>query len=408
MSIKNITQDKSAQAAVSGARDARGLPLFTRPVETIEEPVKEPAKVETTHPPKKQSDIEKWIAENIHDGGQLMDEEPPLVDPILQDIFDMGDLFTIIAPSKCRKSFCALQLGICIASGHPFIGIPVAGRRRVLLVQFEVKHAHYHRRLKLVSRGMAPDRYREEVPEIGKNLKIFSARGKGFSMELIQEVIVHENIEVVIFDPLYKMMDGAENGAEDMKPIMEAFDRLCHETGAAVGYVHHDAKGNPGMRSTRDRGSGSGVIGRAYDACFTLTEHEEDGHVVFETLLRSYAPRKPFTALWEYGAFHPSTRPPITKKNTSPTANPTTAQADEDFFPIVIEAIEEHGPLNSGALDQKLRELAGVTKEKATQVRLAAIRDKVILKKNDFEKGKVHFLPNEGKKSTGKKEGEKS
>jgi RecA-family ATPase len=38
---------------------------------------------------------------------------------------------------------------------------------------------------------------------------------------------------VVILDPLYKLLEGDENSAQDMKPLLAGFDRLAETTGAA-------------------------------------------------------------------------------------------------------------------------------------------------------------------------------
>jgi hypothetical protein len=90
-----------------------------------------------------------------------------------------------------------------------------------------------------------------------------------------------------------------ENAAEDTKIILNAFDQLAEQTGATVCFTHHDAKGSPGDRDIRDRGAGSNVLSRDYDACITLTAHSQDPDAtVVETLLRNYRPQEPFTALW--------------------------------------------------------------------------------------------------------------
>jgi hypothetical protein len=331
----------------------------------------------------------------------LFQSEPPDRDPVIEKHFDAGALVAILAPSKCRKSFFALQLAACIASGHDFIGLKIHKPRRVLLVQFEVTGADVHRRLKMMERGF------RGKPNTEDRLLIFNARGHEFDLSRFAYVIRESRAEVVIFDPLYSMQEGGENGAEDMKPIFKSFLQICKDSGAAVAYVHHDAKGNAAARSTRDRGSGSGVIGRAYDAAFCLAEHEEENHFICETLFRSYPPREAFSMIWEDGIFQPSSRAPIAKKPASPTANPTTRHPDESFFPILQEILQEESELSSGDLDKALREQAGVTKEKAVAVRLAAIRDGILTVRKDFQKGKLHSLPVETPNPTGKKEAQK-
>ena len=81
------------------------------------------------------------------------------------------------------------------------------------------------------------------------------------------------------------------------KPILAVFDRVIRDTGAALLYVHHDAKGSAGDRNIRDRGAGSGVLARDYDCCITLTAHRNDKNAaVINTLLRNYAPQQPFVS----------------------------------------------------------------------------------------------------------------
>jgi hypothetical protein len=119
-------------------------------------------------------------------------------------------------------------------------------------------------------------------------------------LERITPAIIETNPDIIIFDPLYKLAKGVENAAEDAKIILNAFDILAEQTGAAIIYVHHDAKGSPGDRDVRDRGAGSNVLGRDYDACFTITAHAtEPGALVIDVLLRNYKPQESFVIQWE-------------------------------------------------------------------------------------------------------------
>jgi len=84
------------------------------------------------------------------------------------------------------------------------------------------------------------------------------------------------------------------NAAKDAKTIYNAFDTLAEESSAAIAYTHHDSKGAAGDRSVIDRGSGSGVLARDYDAAIVLTGHASVlDSIVVETVLRNYRPRSP-------------------------------------------------------------------------------------------------------------------
>jgi hypothetical protein len=381
MSVAFVEKDTRTLDAVATQRKAEGLtPRPQTEAEQIEEVSRESARA--------------FIAAHIINAKNLFDTEPPPRDPVVENVFDMGSLVAIIAPSKCRKSFFALQLAACIASGCDFIGQRIPKKRKVLLVQFEVQDSDVHRRLKLLQSGMG-------TPDVGERLAIFNARGHDFELSRFEWVVKELRPEVLILDPLYAMQEGGENAAEDMKPVFRQFLRIASENGCCVCYVHHDAKGNASSRSTRDRGSGSGVIGRAYDAAFLICEHEEEDHFVVETLLRSYPMKKPFAAVWQNGAFLPSSRPAIPKKPASPNANPFTTHPDSDFYPNVFAVLSASPGMKAGDLDEAVRAAAGVTRDKAAQIRLAAIRDGEIEVRNVFKSGKLHFLPGSNGKNGG-------
>jgi hypothetical protein len=139
--------------------------------------------------------------------------------------------------------------------------------------------------------------------DIKDRLYILNGRGLGLAgeagIERIKTDIQTFHPELIVFDPLYKIATGVENAAEDMKAIMACFDMLAEETGAAVAYVHHDPKGSPGDRNIQDRGAGSNVLGRDYDAAITITQHAtEKEAIVIEILQRNYPPIKLFSVAW--------------------------------------------------------------------------------------------------------------
>ena len=203
-------------------------------------------------------------------------------------------------PSSANP-FLSRKLAHCAGDRKRLSRWWIAKPRRVLYVQFEIREHHCHRRIRNLARamGITPE-------DLGGRLMVISGRGLGLAgadgLERIVQAAGDFMPEVIVLDPLYKLAQGVENAAEDFKVILAAFDQIAEQTGAAIVFVHHDAKGTPGDKDIRDRGAGSGVLGRDYDACITLTAHatEPDATVV-ETLLRNYPPQDPFTASWECG-----------------------------------------------------------------------------------------------------------
>ena len=234
------------------------------------------------------------------DASDWLRTEPPAPDQILENLFDAGDKLAIIGSSKLRKSFFLQQLALSIASGRDFLKWRIPKARRVLFCQFEIRSHHCHRRIKGLAKAMGIT-----PANIGGRLQILNGRGLGVTgpegIKQITESAAEFKPEVILLDPLYKLASGVENAAEDMKILLAEFDKLAEQSGAAIIYVHHDAKGSPGDRDIRDRGAGSNVLGRDYDACFTLTAHAQNKDAaVIDILLRNYPPQEPFTIAWGY------------------------------------------------------------------------------------------------------------
>jgi hypothetical protein len=279
--------------------------------------------------------------------------EPPIPDQIIENMIDVKDKMAIIGSSKQRKTFFLLQLLLCIVAGRRFLSWPIPRPRRVFHIQYEVQGHHYHRRLRKMARALniTPD-------DLADRFQILNARGLGLSgldgIEKIAQIAKPFNPEIISFDPLYKVAAyGVENDPRDTKIILDAFDNMAEETGAGIIYIHHDAKGFSGDRDIRDRGAGSNVIGRDYDACITLTPQvaEADAAVV-DTLLRNYRPQEPFVALWaeddETGGYCFELAVGIAPtKKTSANSKAQNQPKLETYLPIALELLK-HKPLAVG------------------------------------------------------------
>lgn len=303
----------------------------------------------------------------LTDAATWISESPPPTEPVLLDTFDVGDKIPIIGSSKSRKSFFLLQLALMLASGRDFLFWRTAKQHRVLLIQLEVKEAHYWRRVHNLARAMGV------TPEmIGDRLHVASWRGHEIKPGQIRALARRHHAQVIMLDPLYKLVPGDENLAVDMKPVLAEFDQLAEETGAAVLYVHHNPKGRAGDRDARDRGAGSGVIARDFDAAIYLTDHKEDGLLVCETLLRNYAPQEPFTLEWDNGRF--VSRDDIeavvrTSKNHKAAGRTGPTPTDDDALAVVAGE-----PLTSCLLMEALRK-SGFTKRAAEVARERLLKE---------------------------------
>jgi hypothetical protein len=285
------------------------------------------------------------------------DDAPP-VDAILEDMFDTGDKFVLIGSSKARKTFFLLMLALSLSAGlERFLQWVIPKRRRVLVIQFEIKTAHYHRRVNRACKAMSL------APEaIADWLFIVNARGVAITLDQIGAIARQKRAEVVILDPLYKLLEGDENSAQDMKPLLAGFDRLAETTGAAIVYAHHNGKGFAGDRDARDRGAGSGVLARDFDAAAYLTDHAaDDDLLVLSTLLRNYPRSEPVSIAWEDGQFVLSASAPIERTSRNRQTSATRKVGIEEHVPAAMGLVRT-GAIPVTVFRERLR-TAGLTRD---------------------------------------------
>jgi len=237
--------------------------------------------------------------------------------PILEGLFDVGDKVMIIGKSKTRKSFFAMQMAFCIAAERKFL-TQNTHKKKVLMVQFEIKENNYHARCKTMA-----DRLVIDISTLD-NLIVINARGATSNAKELQEFLVSyvDEIkpEVIFLDPLYKILDGDESKIEDVKPTLKFFDSLAEKKQAAIVVVHHDKKGASGDQDITDRGSGSGIFGRDADCGITLTEHKDQSDtVVVEAYVRNHPKFLPICAEWK--DYHFLVSGALPEKKTSKTSN---------------------------------------------------------------------------------------
>ena len=110
------------------------------------------------------------------------------------------------------------------------------------------------------------------------NIDIWNLRGKSrpwinWRPSLIRRAS-KKNYIAIIIDPIYKVITGDENSADQMSNFCNQFDKVCTELGVAVIYCHHHSKGSQGSKKSMDRASGSGVFARDPDAMLDMIELE--------------------------------------------------------------------------------------------------------------------------------------
>ena len=200
----------------------------------------------------------------------VWDNMPPLAAPLIDGVLRQGHKMLIAGPSKAGKSFALIELSIAIANGTKWLGNFECRQGRVLYVNLELDRASCLHRFKDVyaALGMEPDNL--------ENIDIWNLRGKAIPMDKLAPRLINRALRkqyiAVIIDPIYKVITGDENSADQMAHFCNQFDKICTELGCAVIYCHHHSKGSQGFKKSMDRASGSGVFARDPDAILDIIQ----------------------------------------------------------------------------------------------------------------------------------------
>lgn len=216
-----------------------------------------------------------WV-ESIND--DLPDEEsletfwddmpnfsPTLIDGVLRQ----GHKMLIAGPSKAGKSFLLINLCCSIAEGLAWLGFKCT-KGKVLYVNLELDRASCFHRFKDTYNSLG---YK---PSNLKNIEIWNLRGNSVPMDKLAPKLIRrakkKNYLAIVIDPIYKIITGDENSADQMAKFCNQFDKVCTELNCAVIYCHHHSKGGQAGKKSMDRASGSGVFARDPDALIDLME----------------------------------------------------------------------------------------------------------------------------------------
>lgn len=220
-----------------------------------------------------------WIADlnddlpdfqNLHDSFKNMpDLAPVLIDGILRQ----GHKMLLAGPSKAGKSFDLLELAAAISAGTKWHGYNCV-KGKILYVNLEIDAASCIHRAKTIFDLLGPNSLDSN------NIDFWHLRGRQLSMDKLAPKLIRRagkrDYIAIIIDPIYKVITGDENSAEQMSKFFNYFDTICRDLGVALIYCHHHSKGEQGGKKSMDRSSGSGVFARDPDAVIDYIELEID------------------------------------------------------------------------------------------------------------------------------------
>ncbi len=167
-----------------------------------------------------------------------------------------SDCLTIIGgTSGDGKTWLALWIGMCVATGLPWLSIP-STRARTLLVLLEGSNRDRYRRILRLAEGLGTT-----VAELGGWLDVYSNPIKSDDPESIRELantIDKLGHKLVVIDNLTEVRSTSnENSSDDMGAALQPLAGLAHRKEIAVVLIHHanargELRGSSAIRQHAD------------------------------------------------------------------------------------------------------------------------------------------------------------
>ena len=176
---------------------------------------------------------------------QVWEDMPELAPCLIKGVLRQGHKLLIAGPSKAGKSFLLIEMCIAIAEGRNWLSWPCA-QGRILYVNLELDRASCLHRFKDVYQAMGLR------PEHLENIDIWNLRGKSRPMDKLAPMLIRraakKNYIAVIIDPIYKVITGDENSADQMANFCNQFDKVCTELKVAVILLPPSQQRKPGRQ----------------------------------------------------------------------------------------------------------------------------------------------------------------
>ena len=215
-----------------------------------------------------------------------LDTLPP-VEWLVQDHFPVGGFVCAYGPFGAGKSFAALDMALCVATGKPYLGRYSVKQVPVCYVAAE-GHSGIKKRIRawLKHHGLDAPKNFVLLPE---TFDLVGDADAPAEIATLAKSKLGEDPKVIWLDTTARMFGGGdENSTKDMNQYVAnvaALGRLC---GAAVVNVHHTGKDfTKGAR-------GAVSLGAACDSMFEISGSPADGVNVRCIKQKDAAPFKPY------------------------------------------------------------------------------------------------------------------
>lgn len=186
---------------------------------------------------------------------------------LVDKIIPAGGLVGLYGPPGCGKSFVALDIALCVATGGLWQGHPVeAGHVLYLAAEGGAGMS------KRVRAWLQHNQVRPSQTNIAWLIESVPVHVDSDQMTVLLERVmteIEDSPDLVIIDTLARCFDGEESETGDMGRFIAGVDHLRAELGCTVLVIHHTRLGD-------DRERGNTAFRGAADAMLSVQKDDDD------------------------------------------------------------------------------------------------------------------------------------
>lgn len=238
--------------------------------------------------------------------GALVAANPTLHEPVIDGLLRRGETMNLIADTKRGKSWLAFGLALSVATGRDWLGRYRCEPGRCLLIDNELHAATLANRIPKVAKamGIAESDYRTQ-------LDVLPLRGRLLDLHGINRLLTkveRGDYSLIVLDAWYRAIpaDVSENDNAPIAMLYNLIDQMTGGLDSGWANIHHASKGMQSGKAVTDVGAGAGSQSRAADTHIVLRPHQEDGIIVLDAVVRSFAPVQPFALRFEFPLWLPA------------------------------------------------------------------------------------------------------
>lgn len=214
---------------------------------------------------------------NLIPAAGLLATLPPKRAWVIQDFLPSKIVAAVIAAGGTGKSYLAMHIAVCVASGTPLFGrYQPRSAAKVVFISGEDDQHELQRRLHKVVAGLSPQarslvNQNLHFIDLADSFELFTERNSKGEMEitkipgLICDQIISQigsDISLVINDPVARFRGGDENFAADATRYVQALQQIRDKLNTSVLCLHHVNKGGgTGVNQNNARGSSAFIDG---------------------------------------------------------------------------------------------------------------------------------------------------